>query len=338
MDKDIHMDETILLRYFAGELGTEENERVRLWILESEENEKLAQDIYYINFSMETLLTARDIDARMDLEKVNRRVYGKRIRRILRFVQHAAAILFIPLLFTFIYQEMKQEPMLYLEAHANAGMITSVELSDGSKVWLNSDSYLRYPVKFSKDNREVYLNGEAYFSVAKNPKKRFVVNTSQDLKVEVLGTEFNMDAYATNDFVATTLVEGSVRLSYIKEGQEKTILMKPDQKIIYSQQDKHIKKSSDIYVSEDISWKDGCVVLKNTSLEDAAWILSKRFNVEFEISRSSLKENSFTGTFDDQSLTNILDHIEISSGIKYRIEKRENKSTNELLKDKIVLY
>lgn len=336
--KDMRIDESVLLLYFSGNLEPAERKRVESWISESGGHERLAKDIYYIYFATDAAKTIQEVDAQKDLSKVHHKINRKRMVSMFKWVQRIAAILFIPLLLSIVYRELKEEPIQFIEIRSNPGMISSVDLPDGSRVWLNSDSYLKYPVKFNKEKREVFLNGEAYFSVFKDVKKRFIVNTTKDLCVEVLGTEFNIDAYGINDFIATTLVKGSVRLSYAKELDEESLLMKPNQRATYSKSRKSIKLTDETYVYKDISWKDGRIILRNTPLTEITWILSKRFNVDFQIEKESLKDNSFTGTFDDQSLTRILDHLKISSKINYRLEKRQEKDTGKILRDKVILY
>lgn len=338
MNKDVHIDEALLLQYFNRELGVEEMDRIQSWIEACEANEKMAKDIYYIHFALDTVQTIRGIDAEDALSLVHRKIGKRKSLSVWRWFQRIAAILFIPLLSVFVYNEFKPEPMRYGETRTNPGTITSVDLPDGSKVWLNSSSSLRYPLKFGKDEREVFLRGEAYFSVEKEKGKKFIVNTSKELKVEVLGTEFNMDAYDEHDCVTTTLVEGSVRLSYLKAGKVESLLMKPAQRVVYNRREGSLLKTSDTYIQKDVSWKDGRIVLRNTPLEEVAWTLSKRFNVDFRIEKETLKDNSFTGTFDDQSLTRILDHLHISSEINYRLEKRGEDTAGRVSKDRVVLY
>lgn len=338
MNKDVHIDEALLLQYFNRELGVEEMDRVQSWIEACEANEKMAKDIYYIHFALDTVQTIRGIDAEDALSLVHRKIGKRKSLSVWRWFQRIAAILFIPLLSVFVYNEFKPEPMRYGETRTNPGTITSVDLPDGSKVWLNSSSSLRYPLKFGKYERAVFLRGEAYFSVAKEKGKKFIVNTSKELKVEVLGTEFNMDAYDEHDCVTTTLVEGSVRLSYLKAGKVESLLMKPAQRVVYNRREGSLLKTNDTYIQKDVSWKDGRIVLRNTPLEEVAWTLSKRFNVDFRIEKETLKDNSFTGTFDDQSLTRILDHLRISSKINYRFERRVEDTTGRVLKDRVILY
>lgn len=333
-----YIDESKLLRYFSGDLDPLEKRRVSSWIDESEEHEKLAKDVGYIYSAIDTVRTIRVIDAEKDLSIVHRRMDKQRRISVWVWLQRIAAILFIPLLLSIICNEIKEETVQFMEVRSQPGMISSVDLPDGSKVWMNSGSYLKYPVRFTGGKREIFLDGEAFFSVRKDEKKRFIVNTSNEIKVEVLGTEFNMDAYSQNDFISTTLVNGTVKLLYRQEGKKESLLMKPAQKVVYDKRSHSIETSDDIYVLKDVSWKDGRIVLRNTSLSDVLWMLSKRFNVEFVVEKEALKDNSFTGAFNDQSLVRILDHLKISSKINYRLEKREESDSGKIEKDRVVLF
>lgn len=332
------IDESKLLRYFSGDLDPLEKKRVSSWIDESEEHEKLAKDIGYIYSAIDTAHTIRGIDVEKDLSIVHRRMDKRKWISAWGWFQRIAAILFIPLLLSVFYNEMKEDTVRYMEVRSHPGLISSVDLPDGSKVWMNSGSYLKYPVKFTGGKREVFLDGEAFFSVRSDEKERFIVNTSNEIRVEVLGTEFNMDAYSKNDFISTTLVKGAVKLLYGQEDKGESLLMKPSQKVVYDKRSHSIETSDNIYVLKDVSWKDGRIVLRNTSLSDVLWILSKRFNVEFVVERESLKDNSFTGTFDDQSLVRILDHLKISSKISYRFEDKAESDSGKIEKDRVVLF
>lgn len=333
-----YMDESKLLRYFSGDLDLLERERVNAWIEESKEHEKIAKEVGYICSAIDTARTIRKIDAEKDLLVVHQRIGKRRQASVWGWLQRIAVILFIPLLLSVIYNELKEDMPQYMEVRSNHGMVSSVDLPDGSKVWMNSGSCLKYPVQFTGEKREVFLDGEAFFSVRSDEKKRFVVNTSNEIRVEVLGTEFNMDAYSENDFISTTLVKGSVKLLYDQGGTEQSVLMKPTQKVVYDKRTHSIETNDNVYVLRDVSWKDGRIVLRNTSLSDVLWMLSKRFNVEFVIEKESLKDNSFTGTFDDQSLVRILDHLKISSKINYRFEEKVERDSGKIGKDRVVVF
>lgn len=333
------IDESLLLQYFSGSLSLKEKLVVEQWMTESDENRKLADDIHYIGFAIHTMDTIRKVDAPAALSVVKKRIKGKKKPSLFVWLQRIAALLFIPLLIgTVYYNGIKTEPVRYLEMHTQEGMIGSVELPDGTKVWLNSDSYLKYPAHFEKkQEREVFLNGEAYFSVTRDKKKPFVVRMGSAAKIEVLGTEFNVDAYADNNFVSTTLVEGSVRFFYTKEGKEENLLMLPNQKVVVDKRGALMHRN-ETFVPKDIAWKEGRIVLRDTPLTEVLWILSKRFNIDFVVTKESLKENSFTGIFENQDLVRILDHLKIASRINYRFDKAEITDSDETIKTRVVLY
>ncbi len=297
------VDEALILRYFTGEITAEERSNVEKWISESEQNRKLAKDIYYLYFAVDTLYTMKSVDSMQALKNVKKRTAKRKTGTIFTWIQRVAAILFIPLLLSTVFSKLKKEPIEYMEIRTTPGMVASVNLPDGSVVWLNSDSYLRHPVKFTGKTREVNLIGEAYFKVNRNEKLPFFVNTKENLRVEVLGTEF----------------------------------MQPGQKIYYDELSKTIAVSQPFLPSE-VAWKEGKIILRNTSLEETLKMLSKRFNVSFVLKNKALKDNYFTGTFDKQQLPRILEHLRISSNIRYRII--DPKSGDEGLKErsKVELY
>ena len=112
-------------------------------------------------------------------------------------------------------------------------MTTTVDLPDGSKVYLNSESSLIYPSSFSGEKRNVQLKGEAFFEVQKDPEHRFIVSGPCQTQIEVLGTSFNVEAFERDSFISTTLVEGKVRFAYQKNQKLATVEMKPGQKLLY---------------------------------------------------------------------------------------------------------
>ena len=259
------VDEALILRYFTGEITAEERSYVEKWISESEQNRKLAKDIYYLYFAVDTLYTMKSVDSKQALKNVKKRAAKRKTGTIFTWIQRVAAILFIPLLLSTVFSKLKKEPIEYMEIRTTPGMVASVNLPDGSVVWLNSDSYLRHPVKFTGKTREVNLIGEAYFKVNRNEKLPFFVNTKENLRVEVLGTEFNVDAYDDNQYVSTTLLSGSVKLNYRgSNNQEKNIVMQPGQKIYYDELSKTIAVSQPFLPSE-VAWKEGRLYKKYIS-------------------------------------------------------------------------
>jgi len=245
----------------------------------------------------------------------------------------------LPLLATTLYLILKNSPVEYVEIRTNPGMVAEANLPDGTKVWLNSGSSLKHPTRFTGDIRNVELDGEAYFEVHRDKSKRFIVNTPFRIQTEVLGTEFNIEAYRTDSVVRTTLVSGSVKLSFLGEGdKQRTFVMKPDEEFIYNPKTRTVRTDKP-YVKTYTAWKDGQVVFRNTPLSEALKILTKRFHVEFIVKDSTLYGNSFTGVFSEQHLPLILEHFRLASGIQYRfIELEHNTQQTIQQKMKIELY
>lgn len=184
-------------------------------------------------------------------------------------------------------------------------------LSDSTRVWLNAESELRYPVTFSGEKREVNLIGEAYFEVTKNKEHPFVVHSeSQD--IEVLGTSFNVSAYNDNKFVRTTLVEGSVRIN--SPSQE--IYLEPSfQTVLDLQSGSAITQrvKTELYTS----WKDGNYYFENENIENILKTISRWYDFEYEFQNQEAKNVCFTGSISrEQKIENIFKIIEETQQIK----------------------
>lgn len=334
MNTPKHIDEHILLNYFSSSLPPSQRQEVEEWLHESEENRKIARDIQYIYLASDTLDTIKKVDSTQALNIIKKRINNSHNTLYLVWIQRVAAILFLPLLISTTYFATKKEPVEYIEVRTNPGMVAAVNLPDGSKVWLNSRSYLKHPNKFTGNTRNVEINGEAYFSVHKDETKKFIVNTPFDVKAEVLGTEFNIEAYKESKQVTTTLVSGSVKLSFRnKKNNEESLIMKPNDEVSYNTRNNSIKINTS-YVPTQTAWKDGLVIFRNTPFEEALKILSKRFNADFIVKNDLLYENSFTGTFDGQHLYLILEHFRLSTDIQYKFidpEIGENKISQKTI-------
>lgn len=311
-----------LISYFKAELSEDDRGRVEAWIDASEENRALAENIYTIIFADETLHTINNISAHDALRQVNKKITLFKFRQGGKWLQRIAAILFIPLLITTIYlstKDLNDEPE-YISLRTNPGIVADFKLPDGTKVWLNALSTLTYPAKFSTKNRKVELSGEAYFDVETDKKRPFIVGVSNNIEVEATGTEFNIDAYDNFGQITATLAEGSIKMRYPdKETGIKTQILKPEEKIVFDKNSGNIMLTTASTLVET-GWKDGLIYLENTPLEHLLHTLSKRFNANFVLENNSLKENYFTGVFGTQDLKLILQHLEISSGIKHHVK------------------
>tara|TARA_R110002126_G_scaffold22865_6_gene81101 strand:- start:12454 stop:13641 length:1188 start_codon:yes stop_codon:yes gene_type:complete len=179
-----------------------------------------------------------------------------------------------------------------------------LELSDGSHVFLNSGSKLRYPVSFLKNApRNVYLDGEAFFTVSKDKSRAFTVVTD-DMNTEVYGTEFNVSSYKNDHNTSTVLVEGSVGVYKTDGAQQKTITnIVPGQRAVFDGNDIVVRK---VEVGKYIAWKENKLLFVNDSFELIIKELERHFNVIIENKYTALNQKKFTGTFEGESLEKIL--------------------------------
>lgn len=189
-------------------------------------------------------------------------------------------------------------------------------LPDGSKVYLNAGSVLRYPERFNDTRREVFLSGEAYLEVVHNEEHPFVVRT-RDIAVRVLGTVFNINAYPDNKWVKTTLVEGKVET----QCGDRHITMEPGTQVAY---DKEAHETAYFPVNTHLytSWKDGYYDFENMELGELAQILSRWYDVQIEFARPELRELRFSGRlkrYDSaETLFKMLDYVH---NVTFTIEK-----------------
>ena len=314
--------EELLPRYCDGNVTTEERYLVEEWIAESEEHQKIVRQMYLINLSADTLSVMNRVQPEKALQKVNRRILQSEAKLWLHRIERVAAILFLPLLGLYwFFPYTTEKEVRWLTVKTNPGMTTQLTLPDGSHVSLNSESSISYPEVFTDQTRNVTLSGEAYFEVTKNPEQRFIVSTPHQETVEVLGTSFNVEAFAHDSTIATTLVEGAVRFKY--EGKE--VAIHPGEKIVYNR----LKKQYETFKTNGVpesSWKDGKLIFSNTPFNEALHMLEKRYYVQFKVSNPKYQQDAFTGTFTNQRLDRILEIFQISSHIKWRYITSQDKS------------
>lgn len=340
-EKDNNRIEELLPRYCEGRLTEGERLEVEAWMDESEENKRVATQTFALYLAVDTVQVMKKVDTEKALLKVKAKMSAREVRRSVwwEWAQRAAAILFIPLLSLLIWQNWigdNREIAEMMEVKTSPGMTTSLTLPDGTLVYLNSESSLSYPSRFNGDSRKVKLSGEAYFEVAKDPEKKFILSTTHHSQIEVLGTCFNVEAYEKNTEVITTLIEGKVDFMFEKDAAVKHVLLSPREKLVYdSETDKvYLYKTSG---KSELAWKNGEVVLDNTPLEEALWMLEKRYSVQFVIKNEKLKNSSFTGTFTNQRLEKILEYFKVSSKIRWK-PINDHKDGSDRRKEIIEIY
>lgn len=218
---------------------------------------------------------------------------------------------------TYSSQNSTASKLLYNTISIPRGGEYSLILSDGTKVWLNADTKLRYPVKFAQNKREVYLTGEAYFEVAHNKKAPFTVH-SHDAEVKVLGTSFNVSAYDDQEFIATTLVEGSVQINNL--GNVKVLKPGFQSTLIRGRNEIEIKAvDTHLYTS----WVNGVFEFENMELEYIMNQLGRWYDVKFFFTEERFRHIRFTGAFEkENSFEYALNLIERVADVDFAIQGR----------------
>jgi ferric-dicitrate binding protein FerR (iron transport regulator) len=231
------------------------------------------------------------------------------------------------------------------------GAKSEVELPDGSKIWINSGSSLKYPARPDEKEVFIYLNGEAFFDIVKNEKRKLNVQTST-INVQVLGTAFNVKSYDDDDLVETTLVRGRISITgkvgnrtiepvYLKPNQQvrlikgKPEVMVGDFKVksesyeIKSDGQANPVREASMKVSDEIDletvtcWKDNRMIFKCESFSELARKMERWYNVKIIIEDEGLKESKYTGVFEKETIEQAMNALSLSLPFTYRIEKNE---------------
>ena len=195
--------------------------------------------------------------------------------------------------------------------------IATILLSDGTKVYINAGSTLKYPVVFARSERRVEITGEAFFDVAPDKNRKFTVSDGKSI-VEVLGTEFNINAYPDEQVTNTTLVSGAVRVGNIQE----SVVLKPGQQCVDNRSgDLAINEHANI--EEAVAWKDGLFYFEEASLKTIARQASRWYNVNFVFENKHAETEIFHGKFSRNSSLAELLQVLAYSDVKFKIEGNE---------------
>ena len=217
----------------------------------------------------------------------------------------------------FDQSKSENQPMKYHTLAVPVGGEYHFTLADGTRVWVNSASEVRFPNCFSGGKREIYVKGEVYLEVARDEKHPFVVHAGEN-EVRVLGTRFNLTAYPDEQKVITTLVEGSVEF----RNNQSSIRLKPGEQSVLDRETNNLEKQK-VDVSIYTSWISGTYEYELMPLSDITRQLSRWYDVQFVYESTEFSNHPFTGVVKrDQSLEEVLSIIEKTTNIKFKISGR----------------
>ena len=313
----------LIIGYLQGQLGWQDMEDFYAWVNECPENKKLY-------FEVKAVYDACASSSRTDdLEESWKRLLAKRnrqqtIRRPFwrRIGSYAAvgliAVAMTSVCFILFFQKEGVKSIRYIGGNGLEADV--VELPDGTFVSLGSKTTFHYNTDYGKRDRVVYLEGEAFFRVARQKDKPFIVKTKEQ-DVEALGTQFNVMAYPKDSLLTTTLLEGSVLLT--TTGIDNRTVLRPDEQFVFNRITHHATVQH-VDASQFTSWTTGYYYFPEQSLEAILYRLSHVYGVEFTILSENLNKRKFTGTFyRGQSIKDIMEIIHISIPIKYTIKDHQ---------------
>ncbi len=253
-----------------------------------------------------------------------------------------AAILIVPLLMVSIWLFMVKGPdhqdalAAIQEVSCPPGARTKFVLSDGTRVWLNAESTLKFPVSFVADHRTLELTGEAYFEVAKDQDKPFTVMAHQS-KVKVLGTAFNFRSYPEDNEIEVVLTKGQLLLeSDYSHSPQKTVLTHGNRAVVNKKEGKMTLTTEPL--EKYVAWHQGHLVLDECPMQEVAKKLERWYGIEVIVEDENLLSYRFTSTFEDEPIQQVLSLLELSSPIKITyIPSKYDLQKNRFSRMKVII-
>jgi transmembrane sensor len=319
---DNEAKKNLFRRFLSGECTPEEQERVYEYLTLPENDELLHQLIAEQEWKPTEIAEATNEQEELVYHRVWSRLRNRveasqpipltiespRISRwptgIYRVAAAVALLVLSAVAVTYLWHSNPQ-PLVYQEQWVPAGQKASLTLPDGSHVWLNAQSRLRYPQAFATDIRQVELQGEAFFEVKRDPAHPFVIRTGT-LQTKVLGTSFNVSAYPGEKSVEVAVLTGKVRVSDSTLVGDNWLVLVPNQKAVYNHQQKSLRSETVTNAADYRAWTDDRLVLEEKSVEEIARLLSRRFAVQITVENPKINRCVLTTTFDKPTLEGIL--------------------------------
>jgi ferric-dicitrate binding protein FerR (iron transport regulator) len=338
------MNAELLARYLSRECTTQEYIEVESWLRISEEHvEQLksyeriwvdAQQLNKLDIEFDSALDWSVLQNRIEAEDLSVEeqtpmlitTRATALNRNISYFSRIAAILSLVFLIGFYGSQFfvqvptEQNEAVLKEISMKKGQRGSVTLSDGTLVSLNSESSITLPDRFKSDVREVYLNGEAFFEVAKNEEKPFKIYVNGTV-IEVLGTSFAVRAFPDDESVRTTVVEGLVSFRSQDEDISEGVLLSAGDLGEFNLKRKKISKEFIENLDPYISWKEGYLTFEQASMTEVRKQLERKYDIEVVFEDSNIELLELTAELKSRSLRNVLETISLSLGLEFELDQ-----------------
>lgn len=327
MKRKIVIPEKALIKFLADEANENDIDQLHQWLSKDANNHKILtewMDAYYHQYKNEMEF---DVVKGFDLlnHKIKEQAPVSRHHKTHDFTywMKLAATISIPILVTlvlFLNNPLKSNQVSMVEKSNPYGQKSIIQLGDGTIVKLNAGSSIRYPEKFSQQERKVYLKGEAFFEVTKDPDRPFLVMTDE-IQTKVLGTSFNISAYEHDQEITVSVATGKVSVSHSGDAQ---VYLEPSEQARFVKSDKQLSKAK-TDLNNTLAWKDNVLLFEASSFAEVEQKLEMWYGVEVDLKNLQESKCLITGRYKNENLVNVLEAISLSTGIRY--EKTDNKIT-----------
>jgi len=324
----------LLGNYFSGNCTEEEKARVETWLNQFPDIQAVFDDYNHVwkvtslENNMAEVEVEKDwieLNKRIEaVESINEEIFSSRFtirRKIVYYAARVAAVLVIAFgfLFLFNYHKNSSSPV-NISYTADEVLQSPLVLADGSEVYLNKGAEIEYPEEFSSETRKINFEGNAFFKVAHNPEKPFIISVGA-LEIEVLGTSFNLCTCPESDEVILCLETGKVRFSSmnLEDGsvKEQVILM-PGQKGVFNKNTGLITKS-EVKNQNYLAWKTGILVFDKAPIDEVICAIEQTYNIKV-IASQSFDGKSLTARFENETPENIFESLHTIFGIRYEFD------------------
>lgn len=331
----------LITAFLSGNATDGERRELEEWVKQSPDNNRYFQEMRNVWQAMNPAFNPSEINVFEAEKNILANIAATErnvVRVVLLYWQRIAAIIVIPLLVlcTYFYlnkNSSQYNAIEYQEVKSPHGTFSEVCLPDGTHVWLNGGSSLRYPLVFRKGEREVFLHGEGYFEVEADKENPFVVETGR-ITLRATGTAFNIEAYNNDSITAVTMVKGKVDVAF---GNSSPVAMIPGERASFNNLTKQcLIAKTDPY--KWYAWKDGLMIFRDDPLSYVFKRLGQTFNVNIDLRDTTLANAPYRATFEYESLDEILRLLKMSAPLSFKQNKRVKDKNNIYEKQTVEVY